>query len=79
MERVVRQDVFARCPFSAAIERSEVFLRGAAERERIDELVVASAVNVVVVEDSPIASGATTHWSSGGGLDRVLSPSAMRS
>jgi hypothetical protein len=51
MERVVRVDAFARCPFSAAIERSEVFLRRAAERERIDELVVDSAVDVLVVED----------------------------
>jgi hypothetical protein len=51
MERVVRQNAFARCPFSAAIERAEAFLARAAERGRIAELIVETAVNALVVED----------------------------
>ncbi|MGA7571431.1 MAG: hypothetical protein WBG27_07145 [Candidatus Aquilonibacter sp.] len=50
-ERVVRQDTFARCPFSDAIERAQAFLAQSAQRGRIDELVVGSAVSASVVED----------------------------
>lgn len=50
-ERIIRQDAFAWCPFSAAIERAEAFLAQAAKRGRIEELIVESAVDALVVED----------------------------
>ncbi len=49
--RIIRVDAFARCPFSDAIERAEAFLAQAAERGRIQELIVESEVNALVVED----------------------------
>lgn len=39
------------CPFSAAIECAEGFLRRAAEHGRIDELLIDTRLSVVVVED----------------------------
>ncbi len=50
-ERIIRTDTFAHCPFSAAIERAHVFLRGAEERGRIEQLVVPANLSITVVDD----------------------------
>ncbi|HTZ56186.1 MAG TPA: hypothetical protein VMB20_14120 [Candidatus Acidoferrum sp.] len=50
-ERVIRRDAYARCAFSAAIECAQQFLVRAADRGRIDELLVHTDVSVIVVED----------------------------
>ncbi len=50
-ERSIRRNAFARCPFSAAIEHAHRFLERIALRGSLRELVVASDVSAVVVED----------------------------
>ncbi len=50
-KRIVRRDALASCPFSAAIECAESYLQEAAERGRIDELLVDTRLSVLVVED----------------------------
>jgi hypothetical protein len=50
-ERVIRRDAYATCPFSAAIECAQEFLQRAADRGRIDELLVETNVSVLVVDD----------------------------
>ncbi|MGB6985970.1 MAG: hypothetical protein WBD74_08385 [Candidatus Aquilonibacter sp.] len=50
-ERVIRRNTYATCPFSAAIECAQAFLRRAADRGRIDELLVDTQLSSLVVED----------------------------
>jgi hypothetical protein len=49
--RIIRENLFARCPFSAAIELAENFLREVARLGHIDELVVDSELSSLVVND----------------------------
>ncbi len=51
VERTIRRDAFAACPFSAAIECAEDYLQRAVARGRIQELLVPTDVSVRVVED----------------------------
>lgn len=51
VERTIRRDAFATCPFSAAIECAEDYLQRAAGRGRIQELLVNTDLSVLVVED----------------------------
>jgi len=50
-ERIIRRNAFAHCAFSAAIEYAHGFLRRAAERGWLRELVVESTISSLVVED----------------------------
>lgn len=50
-QRTIRRDAFARCAFTEAIECSQRFLRGAAERGSIRELVVGTDISVTVTDD----------------------------
>ncbi len=49
--RTIRRDALARCPFSGAIEYAEGYLRKAAERGIIAELVVETSIGVTVTDD----------------------------
>lgn len=51
VDRIIRRDTLAKCPFSAAIECAEDYLQRAAARGRIQELLVPTDLSVLVVED----------------------------
>ena len=50
-ERTIRRDDLARCAFSEAIECCDRYLRRAAERGYIEELVVGTEISVTLTED----------------------------